>query len=738
MLAFHCVDLGNGRSAALVAWSEGQSARGIVQFAVYDLVLGTCLPDFTFPFAMTRSPVILDVANTHNFVAIVQDSNLYVHTLRGPAAHRTWRNAQKVGLTCVRVHPLDEHVVATGDEKGRIFVWRQLFNEAPCAPVQQLYHWHHTRVNTLCFSETGSSMYSGGDEAVLVRWNVAHAEQRSFLPRMSGCAVHLAVSAGNEKIALATNDNGIQVLNSQFKALAVVQNFTWVPDDRTVGDRFPIGLRVNPRNSALMLNGRVGHLQFFSTHTRSLLHNLDTTAQNRLSLETAKVLYNTCITHAAISMEWLVTAEMLDDQQTSVELRMKFWHWNVERQTYVLNTQVELPHDGGLMALEFSSAYETEQLMCASAGKDNVVKVWTLEVSDDVNKKARFWACTGKTDYKNLPVKSLAFSADGSLLSVGYGNTLCVYQAETLRLKCVLSSPAGLDGSANKITLNISQQLSAGDENGTGTPNAKQKTNKVAKLEKRRKMLQAVKAYLANESDSDLVRTICAKLNKLSSASRLQSVPSAELTLKEQEIVHSKIMAQNELNFYQKLELFGELSLHSQAPKELAAPFATYFSAQLGRLNSVRSALSGRMQRLPEHQRFSAARKQFNYVKRVGMQRRISARVRDLLSFEEGTKVPSTLTPRKRTNSEKSQKPSQAEKTESTTVPVKQVAQIKHVAFGSGEYSHLVIVCTERRLLIWNLLTLRLQTAIKLSVHRLTVDPYTSLVAVFTVYNERK
>lgn len=383
MLAFHSVDLGDGRASALVAWHQ---TGGTVQLALYDLVLGDQL-QLEFPFHMTRSPFHIDVANALNYVAIAQDNRLHVHTLRGNADHRTWRSAAKSSLTCVRTHPLEE-LCATGDDMGRIFVWRCLFGERGSQPNTRLYHWHHTTVNTLCFSETGSQFYSGGNESVLVRWHLGQSDQqRSFLPRVAGCPVHLAVSRDNQKIALATNDNGIQLLNSQFKPLAVVQNFTWVADDKTVAEKFPIGLRVNPRNSALMLNGRVGHLQFFSTHTRSLLYNLDTTGQNRLSLETAKVLYNTCITHAAISMDWLVTGELLDDQQTSVELRLKFWHFSAEKQTYVLNTQVELPHEGGLTALEFSSAYETENLMCATAGKDNVLKVWTLEASDNVNSK---------------------------------------------------------------------------------------------------------------------------------------------------------------------------------------------------------------------------------------------------------------------------------------------------------------------------------------------------------------
>jgi hypothetical protein len=49
-----------------------------------------------------------------------------------------------------------------------------------------------------------------------------------------------------------------------------------------------------------------------------------------------------------------------------------------------------------------------------------------------------------------------------------------------------------------------------------------------------------------------------------------------------------------------------------------------------------------------------------------------------------------------------------------------------------------VIVCTENRLLIWNLLNLRLQTAVKLSVKDITIDSFTNAVGAFTIHNECK
>lgn len=73
---------------------------------------------------------------------------------------------------------------------------------------QQLYHWHHTSVNTIAFTESGSNFYSGGLESVLVRWHPQKPDSRDFLPRMFSIPVHVVVAAGNQKIAVSGNDNG--------------------------------------------------------------------------------------------------------------------------------------------------------------------------------------------------------------------------------------------------------------------------------------------------------------------------------------------------------------------------------------------------------------------------------------------------------------------------------------------------------------------------------------------------
>lgn len=250
-------------------------------------------------------------------------------------------------------------------------------------------------------------------------------------------------------------------------------------------------------------------------------------------------------------------------------------------------------------------------------------------------------------------------------------------------------------------------------------------------LEKRRKMLQLIKSFLEND-DTKLVKEITNKLEKIN-VSRPVSPNSASLTIKEKELIHKKIMAHNELNFYQKLYVFDKMNLHSKGNLDVKAAFDKYIQKNIENGTYLRKTILRRSAQLTDRNRFMVNRKFYNYERRAE-QRRFNLNNIHFHSAENGSARP--IRQRTRTDSEKNQ--DALEEPIAKPLPVKSVAQIQHIAFGTGEYAHLVIVCTEQRLLVWNLLTLRLQTAIKLSVHKLVVDPYTSLVAAFTIHDERK
>lgn len=115
---------------------------------------------------------------------------------------------------------------------------------------------------------------------VLVKWTLGNSIEKDFLPRFSGALKHISVDSKNDKLAVTTDDNAVQIINAQFCQTAVVQNFTRIPTYYDFSDQnpFPIGIKLNPRNNSLIMNGRIGFLQFFSTYTQRMLFNVSSSS----------------------------------------------------------------------------------------------------------------------------------------------------------------------------------------------------------------------------------------------------------------------------------------------------------------------------------------------------------------------------------------------------------------------------------------------------------------------------
>lgn len=317
-----------------------------------------------------------------------------------------------------------------------------------------------------------------------------------------------------------------------------------------------------------------------------------------------------------------------------------------------------------------------------------------------------YWICIESTSFKDLAVNSLAFSTDGSLLSVGFGNTLCIYTPATLRIIRVLNTPYGLDGSTNKVIVNVPQISSK---------------SKKAKDERRNRILQMVKAYLENDDDKLLAQVMGKTEND-----RTKQTPLSKLKTKDIEAIYDEIMEQNALNFYQKLEIFQKIGIHVSLPADLEEKFQTYVSSNM-QLVKKENYLIGSSRRLGPNSQFTGLLKLKNFLTRRSEAMAMGLDIENV-TFDNGNDRKANVNDSMDIdlNSKFSAK------------PVRKVAQIGHVLFGTGSCSHFVIACTEKRVLIWNLLSYSLHAAHKLSVKHITVDPCTSLVATFTVFGERK
>lgn len=607
------------------------------------------------------------------------------------------RHCNGVQPKIVACHP-KEDIVAVGDAIGRVVLYKHFLQTGMAVP--ETYHWHPNPVQCVTFSATGTHFYSGGLERVLIKWTVGKQQERDILPRLSDSVVQIAVAPENLRVALCTADNGIQILNALQKQTAVVQSFSRISDDYTGQNPFPVGVRVNPRTQALILNGRIGCVQFFSTYTRSLLYTLDITLKNYNTVEHKSVIYNTVVTGVAVNAHWLATAEAWNDHCYSSETRLKFWRYDESRQNYALNTSVENVHAGGVAGLEFSSGSKERDVLCASAGNDRCVKVWALqEVEVTGGGEKLIWSCVGRVEYKNLVVRSVSFSQDGSLLAAGFGNVLCAWNAETLRLKCVLSAPAGYDGGVNRVVLAVPGKKSSG-------------VKKATYLAKKAEVVKQMLEVLEKKNISGLFKNVTESKRK-----RYLSVECGgkqeKLSAEEKKLVFKRVQLQNELTLVQKAELFNRLRIQCRTAGEMREKI----TEKLAKAKRVSAQAERRLQmavnELCSDVKFQSKRKLHNYERR----KRSSPTLSQLTHVFDSTK-----------STKKAKKSAKDPKTQ----PIKTTAQIRHVLFCHGEYSHLVVMTTQNRLLVWNLLTLRIQVTVNLAVSHLSIDSFTNLIAAFT------
>lgn len=342
-------------------------------------------------------------------------------------------------FTCVACHP-EERCIATGDNTGRVLIWWNLLTSGK--PTWAVYHWHTLPVQAVTFSQTGSHFYSGAGECVLVKWTLNKPLDRSFLPRLPNSICHLSVAPDNKCLAISTSDNGIQIVDPQLKLISVIQHFTWQVEVKHGLPLFPAGISVDPRTKALVMNGRTGHIQFYSPHTGTLLYNLDITQMNYLTQERNNVIVNTDVTKVSLNCngEWMATVEERDDRETNMEVRLKFWNYDSVKQSFCLNTSVELPHIGGVLSVGFQPSPDLQQQLAVTAGRDLKFRIWSLVESSSIYKKGiMVWRCESVGFFRNLPIGDTGFSADGSLLAVTFGPTLTVWVPETNQLKCSLT-----------------------------------------------------------------------------------------------------------------------------------------------------------------------------------------------------------------------------------------------------------------------------------------------------------
>jgi NET1-associated nuclear protein 1 (U3 small nucleolar RNA-associated protein 17) len=344
-------------------------------------------------------------------------------------------------ISAIACHP-SELCIATGNQRGEIELWWG-WNRRTKRPVTTVLHWHAHAVADLCFTSDGTYLLSGGEECVLVVWQLASCKSH-YRPRLGAQITRIACAPSDQSFAVSLQNNVIQVVSGlddsvEWSVGGMRRAHTQDPKENGM----KTGLIWDPRSRGIVANSNPGSLQWYRPDVDLVTSQLDVTGLNYVSRRNDLFVLMT-VEHAAFSADgrWLATVEWRDDGKTTPELRLKFWQFNHSTQEFTLNTCIDLPHNKKVTSLVFqplppvtkqtrtagnlSEPKEPPPLpvpLSVSTSEDGKFKSWVLvdgEQKTEEKGREASWACRSVGYYHSLPCRGACFSEDGSLLAVNF------------------------------------------------------------------------------------------------------------------------------------------------------------------------------------------------------------------------------------------------------------------------------------------------------------------------------
>ncbi|XP_064402757.1 WD repeat-containing protein 75-like isoform X3 [Halichondria panicea] len=345
-------------------------------------------------------------------------------------------------IQCLSVHPT-RNCIATGTSTGKIVLWYN-YAERGTEVVKTTLHWHAHAVGDLCFTTDGTYLVSGGEEGVLVLWQL-DTHKREFRPRLGSPITHLACSPGDKYFTVGLQSNVVQVVSGldtevEWTIGGLRRSHTQTVDQNGINT----GLVICPRSMSIVTNSTPGFIQFYDPVKESVTQQLNVTDLNYVSRPDDTPLSLTTVDHTSFSPDgdWLATVESRDDGKTVPELRMKLWQYSSSQQRYTLNTCVEPPHDRPVTSITFQPRHHTNKTsnqipLLVSTSLDSHFKTWVL-LGEEVGVS---WSCQAVGYYHGLESVGACFSEDGSLLAVNFKTCLTLWDPVNCELRKTLCNP---------------------------------------------------------------------------------------------------------------------------------------------------------------------------------------------------------------------------------------------------------------------------------------------------------
>ncbi len=399
-----------------------------------------------------------DSSNTEEYVFAA-----YKQSLRAwSSEHRTDVSAlcdHAATMTCVAANGSAD-IVATGHVGGKITLWHNINNflksTGTIKPICSQLHWHSMFVGSLAFSGYGDVLYSGGEEGVLVVWEVASGG-KSFVPRLGAPINALTAAQDSPSVAVSSSDNCIRIYNAAtrkaewtLRAACLSHHPVFLGATSKPSDKSGCSVIVDPHTRHVVTTGYPGQVQAMDVPLKDYVYSHDVVSFSRVSRPEGDItVFVPSVTLLAYSTymgaglnalpRFLATVDAQKGEEMSVRYSLKIWSWYQNR--WHLEAQVDQPHQAHRV---MSIAWSPVAPVLVTSGADGSVRVWRRsEVgsgSEGTFRNGIGWRCMYSFKYRSTEAFGLAFSADGSLLSVAYKNVVSLWDFNTVTLReCVIA-----------------------------------------------------------------------------------------------------------------------------------------------------------------------------------------------------------------------------------------------------------------------------------------------------------
>jgi len=342
--------------------------------------------------------------------------------------------------------------LAVGCSTGEIFLYEGISfddkNLPRLLPTPQKLHWHRQAVPALKWSRDGNYLISGGQETVLVIWQLTTGKKQ-FLPHLSAEIESIEISPDGTNYALKLSDNSIMILStSDMMPVAHfpdIQPIISANHQPTIHDRFgrsPIShtydvvlaacLHPKRSNELLLtvpptLNEKKSSmgvlprpfLQSFDLSSQRHIYRQALTRSNTTDLATGpegKLIREPDVNIIKLSTDGTVMASVevwepmledydfithdkqvtLDQTRLDREVYLKFWRWSDSKDCWVMQARIANPHPAlknahpGRVFDMVSDPSSSSRFY--TVGEDNTVRSWSPRQTKDLQAPQE-WRC---------------------------------------------------------------------------------------------------------------------------------------------------------------------------------------------------------------------------------------------------------------------------------------------------------------------------------------------------------